>query len=249
MEHPVANRWPIVCPSSPQERTIPPGASSPSESSGKLWASEDRCRRRRRQVSPHTPRRVRVGVRAHQVLRIHLGRGPRAPEQACAHPLVHFCDAGHFWSVFGHRRDPWQHSRPHRASSAWPRAAISGAAATSVACFEQVLRIALQRACGEAREQSRRELASPWPLSRARRRHPPPRSTSFEPAPGPARPAGHPALSPQEQTRATAASRRPPCPRSHEPAARRRPAGVRRAARHQPAGAAQANRRVLQRSC
>ena len=44
--------------------------------------------RRRRQVSPHTPRRVRAGVRAHQLLRMRLGRGPRAPEQACAHPLV-----------------------------------------------------------------------------------------------------------------------------------------------------------------
>jgi hypothetical protein len=86
---------------------------------------------------PHTPRRAQVAVRAHLLLRIHVGRGPRAPEQACAQPLVHFCAAGHSCSVFGHRRDPWQHSRPHRASSAWPRAVMSGAAATSVACFEQ----------------------------------------------------------------------------------------------------------------
>ena len=104
----------------------------PAKALGSSGPPKTAVERRRRQVSPHTPRRVRVGVRAHQVLRIHLGRGPRAPEQACAHPLVHFCDAGHFWSVFGHRRDPWQHSRPHRASSAWPRAVMSGAAATSV---------------------------------------------------------------------------------------------------------------------
>ena len=34
----------------------------------------------------------------------------------------------------------------------------------------------------------RRELAEPWPPSGARRRHPPPRSFSFEPAPSAARP-------------------------------------------------------------
>ena len=31
-----------MCPPSPQERTVPPGAPSLSESSGKLWTSEDR---------------------------------------------------------------------------------------------------------------------------------------------------------------------------------------------------------------
>ena len=133
----MANRWPIVCPSSPQERTIPQVRHRPAKALGSSGPPKTAVERRRRQVSPHTPRRVRVGVRAHQVLRIHLGRGPRAPEQACAHPLVHFCDAGHFWSVFGHRRDPWQHSRPHRASSAWPRAAISGADVISFSRFEQ----------------------------------------------------------------------------------------------------------------
>eukprot|EP00966_Prymnesium_polylepis_P015482 358040-Prymnesium_polylepis.1 len=55
-----------------------------------------------------------------------------------------------------------------------------------------MVRLALPRASCEARElRSRHELTSPWPPSGARRRHPPPRSTSFEPAPGPARPAGH----------------------------------------------------------
>eukprot|EP00966_Prymnesium_polylepis_P070734 1643711-Prymnesium_polylepis.1 len=44
-----------------------------------------------------------------------LGRGPRAPEQACANPLVHCRAAGHFVSVFGHRRILW-HSTPGRTA-------------------------------------------------------------------------------------------------------------------------------------
>ena len=90
----------------------------------------------------------------------------------------------------------------------------------------QLVRLALPQAGGEARERSRRELASPWPLSAARGRQPSPRSASFEPAPGPACPAGHPALRPQERTRTAAASRRLPRPRAGEPAARSCPAGV-----------------------
>ena len=63
---------------------------------------------------------------------VHALQSRRALTRSCTFaPQVTFC------SVFGHRRDPWQHSRPHRASSAWPRAAISGAVATSVVCFEQ----------------------------------------------------------------------------------------------------------------
>ena len=90
----------------------------------------------------------------------------------------------------------------------------------------KLVRLALPQAGGEARERSRRELASPWPLSAARGRQPSPRSASFEPAPGPACPAGHPALRPQERTRTKAASRRLPRPRAGDPAARSCPAGV-----------------------
>ena len=51
------------------------------------------------QVSPHTHRRVRDGVRAHQALRVPLESAPRVHGTACAHPLVHFCTAGRIFSV------------------------------------------------------------------------------------------------------------------------------------------------------
>ena len=88
----------------------------------------------------------------------------------------------------------------------------------------------LLRADGQARERSRREIAAHWPPSGARRRHPPPRSASFEPAPDPALPPDHLARRLHVRTRTAAASRWPARPRSHELAARSCPAGTARGA-------------------
>eukprot|EP00966_Prymnesium_polylepis_P002704 62046-Prymnesium_polylepis.1 len=77
-----------------------------------------------------------------------------------------------------------------------------------------------------ARHASDRGARSPHLAAVGGEHDPPPFSSSFEPAPGPACLAGHLALRLHARTRTTAVSRRPPRPRSHEPAARRRPAGV-----------------------
>ena len=79
----------------------------------------------------------------------------------------------------------------------------------------RVVRLVLLRADGEARDRSRREIGAPWPRSGMRRRHPPPRSTSFEPAPGPARPAGHPVRRSSSNRRRHPAAAVPSLARSH----------------------------------
>ena len=68
------------------------------------------------QVSPHTHRRVRDGVRAHQALRVPLESAPRVHGTACAHPLLHFCTAGRIFSV------PWPSARSVPMCQGAPRA-------------------------------------------------------------------------------------------------------------------------------
>ena len=124
-----------------------------------------------------------------ELIRTHLESSPEAHCRGIAHSQVCYCAAGRFCSAFGRWCELWLHCRPHHAPSARRGAVISGAASIFVAPCEQNGRLALPRTGGKARERSRREIAARWPLSGARRRHPPPRSASFEPAPGPARPA------------------------------------------------------------
>ena len=187
-------------------------------------------------------------MRAHPVLRIHVGSGPRAPEQACAHPLVHFCATGH---VLQRIRPS---ARSLAALQAAPRVECVASCSDQRRCRH--LRRVLRTKCCEsrccehvARHASSRGASSPR-LGRCRsrggdtRRRAAPLSN-----PRPAQPAP-PAIRPfarrnELEPQPPAGGRRALARANPLLAVALRACGARRATRLQ----ARRNRRVLQRSC